>query len=137
MVTGIALGVLLAACEPLWRVPEKQAQDLIETWVKNPADVERLRSLADLAPNENPDRLLADLAARVGLEFLQAQQDRGASLSFVATDPRRVSDSAVMVLVHVAFRAPDTTVSSDVRFQVYLEQLKDDRWRITRVVGDN
>lgn len=128
---------LLAACEPLWSTPESRARDFIEALVMAPAETQPLRDIASLPPEQNPETLIDDLSARVGLDFLRARQAQGVSLKFVAGETRRTDDTHRTVMVRVTYLQPGTPVTGEVRFQVRIDKDDQGRWRIARVTGDN
>ncbi|BAV32362.1 hypothetical protein SCL_0037 [Sulfuricaulis limicola] len=136
-IAGLWLVLGLAACNPFWSAPESRARDFIEALVTSPAEIQPLRDIANLPPEQNPDALISDLSARVGLDFLRARQAQGVSLKFVAGEARPVDDAHRAVVIHVAYLQPGTPVAGEVRFLVRLEKDAQARWRIARVTGDN
>jgi hypothetical protein len=134
---GLWLVLGLAACEPFWGTPEARARDFIEALVTAPAETQPLRDIANLPPEQNPEALIDDLSARVGLDFLRARQSQGVSLKFVQGKARPAGDARLTVVIHVAYLQPGTPVTGEVRFLVRLEQDDQARWRIARVTGDN
>lgn len=134
---GLWLVLLLAACEPFWSTPEARARDFIEALVTTPAETQPLRDIANLPPEQNPEALIDDLAARVGLDFLRARRTQGVSLKFVQGEARPVDDAHRTVVIHVSYLQPGTPVTGEVRFLVRLEKDDQARWRVARVTGDN
>ena len=45
----------LAGCEPFWNAPEGRALDFAEALVTTPAEIQKLRDIANLAPARNPE----------------------------------------------------------------------------------
>lgn len=127
----------LAGCESLWNTPEGRALDFIETLVTAPADMQKLRDIARLAPDRNPEDLLDGLSIRVALDFLRAKQAQGMTLKFAQTELKRVTDTRRVVTVQVSYLQPDSPLNNEVRLQVQVEKDDQGRWRITRVTGDN
>lgn len=136
-VAGIWLVSALAACEPLWSTPEGRVRDFIETLVTAPAEIQPLRDLAHLPPEQNPEALIDDLSARVGLDFLRVRQAQGVTLKFVQGESRRTDDTHRTVMIHVSYLQPGTPVTGEVRFLVWIDKNDQGRWRIARVTGDN
>lgn len=128
---------VLAACHSLWSAPEGRAQDFIDTLVTAPADVQKLRDIANIAPDRNPDELIDGLSTQVALDFLRAQQAQGATFKFVQDQARRIDDARREVTIRVSYRQPGTKTDARVRFQVRLEKDAQGQWRITRVTGGN
>src|SRR3972149_3298732 len=93
-IAGIWLGSALTAGEPLWGTPGGRARDFIEALVTAPAETQPLRDIANLAPEQDPEALIDDLSARVGVDFLRARQAQGVSLKFVPGETRRPEDAA-------------------------------------------
>ena len=136
-VAGLWLVLGLAACNPFQSTPESRARDFIEALVTAPAEIQPLRDIANLPPEQNPEALIGDLSARVGLDFLRARQARGVSLKFVPGEARPVDDAHRTVVIHVAYLQPGTPVSGEVRFLVRLEKDDQARWRVARITGEN
>ncbi|GAB4514057.1 MAG: hypothetical protein Tsb0026_19170 [Sulfuricaulis sp.] len=136
-VAGLWLVLGLAACEPFWNSPEGHARDFIEALVTTPAQIQSLRDIANLPPEQNPETLIDDLSARVGLDFLRARQAQGVSLKFVQGETRRVDDMHRVVMIRVTYLQPGTPVAGEVRFLVRMEKGDQGRWRIARIAGDN
>ncbi|MCR4345769.1 MAG: hypothetical protein NUV55_00975 [Sulfuricaulis sp.] len=136
-VAGIWLVLALAACEPFWSTPEGRAREFIEALVVSPAEIQPLRDIANLPPEENPEALIGDLSARISLDFLRARQAQGVSLKFVQGETRRTDDTHRAAMIHVTYLQPGTPVTGEVRFLVRIEKVAQARWRIARVTGDN
>ena len=134
-VAGLCL--VLAACKPFWGTPEGRAREFIETLVTAPAETQPLRDIANVPPEQNPETLIDDLSARVGLDFLRARQAQGVSLKFVQGETRRANDTHRTVMIHVTYLQPGIPVTGEVRFLVRIEKNDQGRWRIARVTGDN
>lgn len=128
---------VLAGCEPFWNAPERRALDFAETLVTMPADMQKLRDIANLAPDRNPEDLLDGLSARVDLDFLRAKQTHGAALKFALGETRHIDALRRAVPVHVSWLQPGTPANREVRMQIQIEKDAQGRWRITRVTGDN
>ena len=128
---------ILAACHPFWSAPESRAQDFIDTLVTAPADVQKLRDIANIAPDRKPDELIDGLSTQVALDFLRAQQTQGATFKFVQDQVRRIEDARRDVTIRVSYRQPGAKTDAQVRFQVRLEKDAQGQWRITRVTGGN
>ena len=127
----------LAGCEPLWNAPEGRAQDFTEALVTAPADIQKLRDIANLAPDRNPEDLLDGLSVRVALDFLRAKQAQGVALKFALGETRQIDRLRRAVSIHISYLQPGTPTNSDVRMQVQIEKDARGRWCITRVTGDN
>lgn len=136
-VAGLGLALFLAACEPFWSMPETPARDFIEALVTAPAEARALRDIANLPPEQNPEALVDDLSARVGLDFLRARHAQGAALKFVAGETRQLDATRHTVMVHVSYLQPGTPTTDEVRFLVRIGKDAEGRWRIARVTGDN
>ena len=137
LVAGIWLMSVLAACEPFWSTPESRARDFIEALVETPSETQPLRDIANLLPEQNPEALIDDLSARVGVDFLRARQAQGVTLKYVQGEIRRADDAHRAVMIHVTYLQPGTPVTGEVRFLVRIEKDDQGRWRIARVTGDN
>ena len=138
--TAWVVGVLLlclTACEPLWSGPDDRAQDFLETLVTAPTDLQKLRDLALLAPERNPEDLLGDLSARVALDFLRAKHAQGVALKFSHDEARGLDATRDSVTIRVAYLAPGTSVSHEVKMHVQLEKNAEGQWRIVRLTGAN
>ena len=127
----------LAGCEPFWTAPEGRAQDFIETLVTQPVDTQKLRAIAHVAPDRNPEDLLDDLSARIAVDFLRAKRAQEVVLDFGQSDVRQINITRRMVTVRVSYRQPGAPANGEVRFQVRLEKDNRDQWHIVRVTGDN
>ena len=128
---------VLAGCEPFWNTPESRALDFAEALVTMPADVQKLRDIANLAPDRNPEDLLDGLSARVALDFLRAKQTQGVTLKFALGETRHIDVLRRAVSVRVSWLQPGTPANSEVRMQIQIEKDTQGRWCITRVTGDN
>jgi hypothetical protein len=128
---------LLAGCEPFGNAPEGRALDFAEALVTAPADVQKLRDIANIGPERNPEDLLDGLSVRVALDFLRAKQAQGVTLKFSAGKVRVIDAVQRAISVHVSYLQPGTTANSEVRIQVQIENDGQGRWRITRVTGEN
>lgn len=128
---------VLAGCGLIWNTPEGRARDFIETLVTAPAETERLRSIANLPPEQNPEALIDDLSARVGIDFLRARHAQDVSLKFVTGETRRLDEARHAIVIHVSYLQPGTPTTDEVRFLVRIEKDAQGRWRIARVTGDN
>jgi hypothetical protein len=127
----------LAGCEPFWSAPEGRALDFAEALVTTPAEIQKLRDIANLAPARNPEDLLDGLSIRVTLDFLRAKQAQGVALKFALGEARQINASRRAVSVRVSYLQPETPANSEVRMQVQIEKDDQGRWCITRVTGDN
>jgi hypothetical protein len=127
----------LAGCEPFWSAPEGRALDFVEALVTAPADMQKLRNIANLAPDRNPEDLLDGLSARVALDFLRAKQGQGVALKFALGEAKQIDAVRRAVSIRVSYLQPGTPANSEVRMQVQIEKDNQGRWRITRVTGDN
>ncbi len=134
---GAMLLLVLTACHSLWGAPEGRAQDFIEALVTAPTDTQKLREIANVAPDRKPEDLVDDLSARVALDFLRAKQAQGTTLKFDQGEDRRTGDARHAVTILVAYRQPGTQSYDQVSFQVLVEKDKEGQWRITRVSGGN
>ena len=102
-----------------------------------PTDTEKLREIANIGPDQNPENLVGDLSARVALDFLRAKQAQGASLKFVPAEDRRMDAKRHAVMILVTYLQPGTRTNDEVRFQVLVEKDNQDHWRIAHVTGGN
>lgn len=134
---GALLLLSLGACHPFSKAPESRAQDFIETLVTAPADAQKLREIANLAPERKPEDLVDDLSARVALDFLRAKQTQGVALKFDRAENRRMSATRHVVTILVTYPPSGKQKSGQVRFQVLVDQDKQGDWRIARVTDDN
>ncbi len=128
---------VLAGCGLIWNTPEGRARDFIEALVTAPAEAQALRDIANLPPEQNPEALIDDLSARVGLDFLRARHAQDVSLKFVTGETRRLDEARHTVMIHVSYLQPGTPTTDEVRFLVRIEKDAQGRWRIARVTGDN
>lgn len=124
---------LLSACEGFWNSPEAQAQAFIETLIVAPAETAKLRDIAKLSSDRQPEDLLQGLAARVALDFLRAKQAQGVKLNFSRGDVRRPDSSHCVVVIRVTDTSNVAAVNSDIGFQVYMENQEQKQWRIVQV----
>jgi hypothetical protein len=136
-VVGAMLLLGLAACHAFWDAPEGRALDFIEALVTAPADAQKLRDIANVAPDRNPEDLVDDLSARVALDFLRAKQTQGITLKFDRADNKRMDAGRRAVTIRVAYPQPGTQSYEKIRFQVLVEKDEQGRWRIARVTGGN
>ena len=136
-IAGALFMFVLAGCEPFWNAPESRALDFAEALVTMPADVQKLRDIANLAPDRNPEDLLDGLSARVALDFLRAKQTNGVALKFALGETRQIDALRRAVSVRVSWLQPGTPANSEVRMQIQIEKDAQGRWCITRVTGDN
>lgn len=133
---SLLLGTL-AACEAIWGTPEGRARDFIEALVVSPAEARKLRETANVSDTQNPEALIGDVAARVGLDYLRAQQAQGVSLKFVRGETRTLDEARRLVGVQVSYLQPGTLATGEVRFVALVEQDGPGRWRVVRVTGEN
>jgi hypothetical protein len=136
-IAGALFMFVLPGCEPFWNAPESRALDFAEALVTMPADMQKLRDIANLAPDRNPDDLLDGLSARVALDFLRAKQAQGVALKFALGNTRQIDAMRRAVSVRVTYLQPGTSANSEVRMQIQIEKDAQGRWCITRVTGDN
>lgn len=136
-VGGAFLLLCLAACEPFWNAPEGRAQDFIETLVMTPADTQKLREIANITPDRNPEDLVAGLATRVTLDFLRAKRAQGVTLKFAQSEARNMDAAHRAVTIRVTYLEPGTPTNGEVRFQVQSEKDAQDHWHVARVTGSN
>lgn len=129
--------LVLAGCEPFWSAPESRALDFTEALVTMPADMQKLRDMANLVPDRNPEDLLDGLSARVAVDFLRAKQAQGVTLKFALGETRQINASRRAVSVRVSYLQPGTLANNEVRMQIQIEKDAQGRWCITRVTGDN
>ena len=127
----------LVGCEPFWNTPESRALDFAEALVTTPADLQKLRDIANLAPDRNPEDLLEGLSVRVALDFLRAKQAQGVELKYALGEARHIDALRRVVSVHVNYLQPGTPANSKVQLQFRIEKDDRSRWCITRVTGDN
>ena len=128
---------VIAGCEPFWNAPEGRALDFAETLVTMPSDMQKLRDIANLAPDRNPEDLLDGLSARVAVGFLRAKQAQGVALKFALGEARQIDALRRAVSIRVSYLQPGTSANSEVRLQVQIEKDAQGRWCITSVMGDN
>lgn len=136
-VAALCLTGFLAACQPFWSAPEALAREFIESLVTAPADSARLRDIANVPAERNPEDLIEGLAARVGLDFLRAQQAQGVTLKFVQGEVRKPGDGQRLIGIHVTYLQPGTTVTGEVRFVVRAEKDPQGDWHLVGVTGEN
>jgi hypothetical protein len=136
-IAGALFMFVFPGCEPFWNAPESRALDFAEALVTMPADMQKLRDIANLAPDRNPEDLLDGLSARVALDFLRAKQTHGVALKFALGETRHVDVLRRAVSVRVSWLQPGTPANSEVRMQIQIEKDAQGRWCITRVTGDN
>ena len=136
-IAGALFMFVLAGCEPFWNAPESRSLDFAEALVTMPADMQKLRDIAYLAPDRNSEDLLDGLSARVDLDFLRAKQTHGVALKFVLGETRQIDVLRRAVSVHVSWLQPGTPAISEVRMQIQIEKDAQGRWCIARVTGDN
>lgn len=134
---GIWLVSALTACDPFWSTPESRARDFIEALVENPAETQTLRDIANLSPNTNPEALINDLSARIGLDYLRVLYNQQASIKVVQGESRRANDALRTVTIKVTYLQPGTPVTGEVRFLVQIGNDDQGRSRIARVTGDH
>ncbi|MHB8728883.1 MAG: hypothetical protein ACYC9K_07555 [Sulfuricaulis sp.] len=127
----------LGACHPFGKAPESRAQDFIEALVTAPADAQKLRAIANVAPERKPEDLIDDLSARVALDFLRAKQAQGITLKFDRVANRQMDVKRHVVTILVDYPQPGKKTNGQIRFQVTVEQDKQGDWHITHVSGGN
>ncbi len=130
---GLVLIGLLSACEGFWNSPEDRAQTFIEALIVAPAATAKLRDIANIPSEREPEDLLQGLAARVALDFLRAKQAQGVKLNFSHGDVRRTDATHRVVAIRVTDASNVAAVNNDIGFQVYLESQEQNQWRIVRV----
>ncbi len=130
---GLGLIGLLSACEGFWNSPEDRAQAFIEALIEAPAETAKLRDIANISSESQPQDLLQGLAAQVALDFLRAKQVQGVKLNFSRGDVRRPDSSHRVVVIRITDTSNVAAVNSDVGFQVYMEKQEPKQWRIVRV----
>lgn len=131
------LFLFVTGCEPFWNSPENRALDFAEALVTAPADKQKLRDIAHLSADGNPEDLLDGLSARVALDYLRAKQAQGMTLKFALDGAKQIDALRRQVSIHVSYLQPGTPANSEVRMQVQIEKDGQGRWRITHVTGDN
>lgn len=134
---GALLILFLAGCEPFWNAPEGRARDFIEALVMTAADTQKLRDIANITPDRNPEDLLDGLASRVALDYLRAKLAQGVTLKFAQSDARKIDAARRTVTIRVTFLELGTPTNGEVLFQVQSEKDAQDRWHITRITGSN
>ena len=134
---GVLILLALPGCDSLRNTPEIRAVDFVESLVTAPADTQKLRDIAGLASDRNPEDLLDGLSVRVSLDFLRAKQAQGVTLKFAQTGARRVTATRRDVTVQVSYLQPVMAANNEVRLQVQLEKDVQDHWHVTRVTSDN
>ncbi len=127
----------LTACHSAWDTPESRAQDFIEALVTAPTDAQKLREIANVTPERNPEDLVDDLSARVALDFLRAKKFQGAALEFDQGADGRKDAARRAVTILVTYLQPGTQTNDEVRFQVMVEKDEQGHWRIAHVTGGN
>lgn len=135
---GSLLAVILTGgCGVVWNAPEDHARDFIQTLVMSPAETPRLRELANIAADRNPEDLLDGLSARVAVDFLRAKEAQGMALDFVRGEVRQEGAARQVVGVRVRYAPDGSGASGELRFQIHMEMDDQRRWRIARVTGGN
>ena len=134
---GGLLLILALGCDAVRNAPEGQARDFIQTLVMSPAETQRLRELANIATDRDPEDLLDGLSTRVAVDFLRAKEAQGAALDFGRGEVQRVDAIRQVIGVRVSYAPAESGASSEIRFQVYLEKDDQGHWRIARVTGGN
>jgi len=127
----------LSACHSVSRTPEGRAQEFIEALVTEPTDTEKLREIANIGPDRNPENLVDDLSVRVALDFLRAKLAQGATFKFVPTEVRRMDAKRHAVAILVTYLQSGSPTNDEVRFEVLVEKDNQNHWRIAHVTGGN
>src|SRR3989344_7666901 len=88
-------GMLLALCVVVgcsrfgFSEPQDRAREFVETLVTAPGASDKLREIARLAPERQPEDLLEGLSAKVTVDFLRARHTQDMALNFAVKDTQK------------------------------------------------
>lgn len=132
-IISVLLIGMLSGCEAWWNKPEDRAQAFIEAFIYAPSETAKLRDIAQLPAERNPQELVEGLGARVALDFLRAKQAQGIQLNLVQSAVKHSDASHRIISIRVTDASSVAAVNKDVVFQVYMEKNQQNPWRIVRV----
>lgn len=136
-------GMLLVLCVVVgcsrfgFSEPQDRAREFVETLVTAPGASDKLREIARLAPERQPEDLLEGLSARVTVDFLRARRMQDMALNFVVKDTQKPDDNRRLVTVRVGYADAGKVAEKELLFQVGVERNEEGDWRITRVIASH
>jgi hypothetical protein len=115
--------------------PQDRAREFVETLVTTPGASDKLREIARLAPERQPEDLLEGLSAKVTVDFLRARHTQDMALNFVVKDTQKPDDNRRLVTVRVGYADAGKVAEKELLFQVSVERNKTGDWCIIRVTS--
>jgi len=134
-------GVLLTLCVVAgcsrfgFSEPQNRAREFVETLVTAPGDSDKLREIARLTPERQPEDLLEGLSARVTVDFLRARRTQDMALNFAVKDTQKPDDNRRFVTVRVGYAEAGKMAEKELLLQVSVERNGQGDWHITRVTA--
>lgn len=134
-------GVLLTLCVVVgcsrfgFSEPQDRAREFVETLVTAPGELDKLREIARLAPERQPEDLLEGLSARVTLDFLRARRSQDMALNFAVKDMQKPDNARRLVTIRVGYADTGKVAEKELLLQVSVERSGQDDWHITRVTA--
>jgi len=134
-------GMLLALCVVVgcsrfgFSEPQDRAREFVETLVTAPGASDKLREIARLAPERQPEDLLEGLSAKVTVDFLRARHTQDMALNFAVKDTQKPDNNRRLVTVRVGYADAGKVAEKEWLFHVSVERNETGDWRITRVIS--
>jgi len=135
-------GVLLTFCVVVgcsrfgFSEPQDRAREFVETLVTAPGESDKLREIARLSPERQPEDLLEGLSARVTLDFLRARRTQDMALNFSVKDMQKSDNDHRLVTIRVGYAdGADKAAEKELLLQVSVERNGQGDWRITHVTA--
>ena len=129
---------VLAGCNQLgFNEPQNRAREFVETLVTVPGASDKLREIARLSPERQPEDLLEGLSAKVTMDFLRARHAQGMALDFSVKDTQKPDNNRRLVTVRVGDVETAKATEKEWLFQVSVERNEKDDWHIIRVISRN
>jgi len=134
-------GVLLTLCVVVgcsrfgFSEPQDRAREFVETLVTAPGESDKLREIARLAPERQPEDLLEGLSARVTLDFLRARRTQDMALDFAVKDMQTPDNDRRLVTIRVGYAEAGKEAEKELLLQVSVERNGRGDWHITRVTA--
>lgn len=131
----LVLCVVVACSRFGFSEPQDRAREFVESLVTAPGESDKLREIARLAPERQPEDLLEGLSAKVTVDFLRARRMQDMALNFAVKDTQKPDDNRRLVTVRVGYADAGKAAEKELLFQVSVERNETGDWRITRVTS--
>ena len=127
---------VVAGCSQLgFSEPQDRAREFVETLVTAPDASDKLREIARLPPERQPEELLEGLSSKVTVDFLRARRTQDVALNFSVKDTQKPDANRRLVTVQVGYADTGKTAEKGWLFQVGVERNEKGDWRIVRVIA--